>query len=391
MPRWQDDPVIEAKPIKAKWQDDPEATTVPKHPHAIVGEKVIGWLPEIGGAVGGAVGLAGGTVLGFGVGGAPGAIGGATLGGAAGESAKQLINRSIGKAAPATSADAAKAVGVQGGIQGGAQAVGGTIGAGMLKAAPVLMQSAVKPTLATLKQFKTTAPKVAKTLLEEGVNVTRGGLAKLEALLTATNKEIGALVANAPGTIPKERVAAQALSTAGRFARQTNPTADLQAVGATVQEFLEHPVYRGALSVPEAQALKVGTYQQVGKKYGQLSSAHTETQKALARGLKEEVADAVPAVAELNKKDSAYMAAVEAVGRRLNVAGNRDPVGFAWVTSQPATFLAALMDRHPAVKSMIANAMWKSASAATGVTPQLIRAAVHALTTEAPDDEPPAQ
>ena len=143
----------------------------------------------------------------------------------------------------------------------------------------------------------------------------------------------------------------------------------------------------GALTVPEAQAMKIGTYREIGKNYGKQSSASVETQKALARGLKEEIEAAIPKIKSLNAREGEIMAAQEAVGHRVAIAGNRDPVGFAWVTHTPQTFLAALMDRSPVVKSMLARGMYNSAGAATKVSPQLIRAAVVALASGESDDE----
>jgi hypothetical protein len=345
-------------------------------------------LPAVGGAVGGIVGGIGGTVAGMGVGGAPGAIGGAVVGGSAGEAARQLINRARGTATPTTAGAAATDIGTQGAIQGAAEATGVAVGAGMKAAGPYLMQKALKPTVTMLNEYKTTAPKLVQTLLDEGVSVTQSGVMKLQKLLDATNAEIRSVVANATGTIDKNTIAARALDTAQKVSRQVNPTKDLQAVGDTVEEFINHPVFTGRLTVPEAQAMKVGTYQQIGKKYGEVSSAAIETQKALARGLKEEIAAEVPGIAGLNTKDAELMAALDATGRRVALSGNRDPVGFAWVAQHPTTFLAAIFDRSPAVKSMIARGMYQSAASAARVAPQLVRAAVTALATHESDAGP---
>lgn len=361
--------------------------TLRQHPLAALGDKVVGWLPAAGGMAGGLIGAAGGTVAGMGVGGVPGAIGGAALGQAAGEAARQIARFGSGQPTPQTAGQAAGQIGTQGLIGAASELTGQGIGAGMAAAAPKIMQSALKPTLTTLKEYGTTAPKLVKTLLDEGINVTEGGLAKLQNIFTATNKEIHDAVANATGAIDPKSVAARALQTAGRVSKQVNPTADLKAVGDTVEEFLQHPIYKGAPMTPaEAQAMKIGTYQQIGKKYGEVSSASIETQKALARGLKEDIAAEVPKIAELNAKDSSIMAAMDAVGRRVAVAGNRDPVGFAWVAHTPSTFLAALIDRNPAVKSMLARGMYDSAAAASKVSPNVIRAAVQALASGGGDE-----
>ncbi len=342
-------------------------------------------LPAVGGAVGGILG--GGAGIPSGPGAVATAAGGAALGGAAGESARQLARRVIGASVPATSGEAALDIGKEAAIQGGAQAVGGTLAGGMKSGAARLMQSAVKPPLKMAKDV----PKIVQTLLDEGINVSPRGVENLDRLLSAKNAEIAEAVANAPGLIPKERVAARALPVAQRLARQVNPSADLEAVGSTVQEFLQHPTTGAALTVPEAQAMKVGTYAQIGKNYGKLSSATVETQKALARGLKDEIVAEAPQVAGLNAAESRLILAREAVGRRVALSGNRDPVGFAWVTSHPTTFLAALIDRAPAVKSMLARGMYSSAGGAAKVSPQLIRAAVVALASREGETENPGQ
>lgn len=355
------------------------------------------WLPGAGGAIGGMVG--GKT--------------GAAIGAAAGEGYKQLAQhateipgaiadvarnaiaqpgataRGFAQGAGAGAVNAGTQAVVQGALP---QAAGEVIGAGMKAAAPWLMQKALKPAMGLLNEYKTTAPKLVQTLLDEGVSVTQGGLDKLQRLFDATNQEIRDAVANATGTIDKKNVAARALPTAVKVAQQVNPTKDLQAVGETVGEFLDHPILSGpTLSVPDAQAMKVGTYKAVGKKYGEVSSAAIETQKALARGLKEEIATEVPGIAGLNAKDSELMAALDAVGRRVALAGNKDPIGFAWVAAHPTTFLAALFDRSPAVKSMIARGLYQTAGAMAKVSPQLIRSAVTALaSTEPQSDAPPA-
>lgn len=354
--------------------------------------KAVDWLPSIGGAAGGAVGAAGGTAFGMGVGGVPGAIGGAAVGGAAGEAAKQLINRATGRAeAPSDSLSAAGQIAGQGALQGAAQGVGAGAGAALEAVGPRIMQSALKPTVAVLKEYNTTGSRIAKTLLDNGVNVTEGGLSKLQGLLDMNQADIKAAVQGATGAINKRDVAARTLTTAAQLARQTNPTADLEALGSTVGEFMNHPVITGpTMSIPEAQAMKVGTYQQIGKKYGEVSSAAIETQKALARGLKEEIAAAVPQIKGLNMREADLMAALDSVGRRAAVSANRDPVGFAWVAHAPQTFLAALIDRNPTVKSLIARGAWGAAGAVSGVSPQVIRAAVQTLATSGDSGDAPA-
>jgi hypothetical protein len=224
-------------------------------------------------------------------------------------------------------------------------------------------------------------PRVVKTLLDEGVNVTESGVTKLKALLNATHSDVKAAIqgAEAAGAqIHPNAVASRLTETAKQFANQVNPGPDLNAVAEAGNQFLE--AHGGQMLSPtQAQSLKQGTYSVLSKKYGQLGSAETEAQKALARGLKEELERAAPGIDVLNAKEADQLKALNALGRRVALTGNKDPIGFAWVTHNPMVFLTALIDRSPAVKSMLANGLYQSAGAAAKVSPDLIRTAVVAL------------
>jgi hypothetical protein len=333
-------------------------------------------LPAVGGAIGGLAGN----------------IPGALLGGAAGEAYKELIQRARGKAAPVGALGAVGEMAQQSVTQGAAQAVGEKVVGPVLEAgAKRLMQSALKPTLAVAKQYRTSAPAIVQTLLDEGISVTKSGMAKLESLVSATNDQIKAAIAGSSAEVPALRVAGRLSDTARTFTNQVNPASDLNAISNAGEEFLNHPRInaQGNLSVQDAQALKQGTYKQLqNRAYGELKNADTEAQKSLARGLKEEVATAVPGVSGLNAKETQLLAALDATGRRVALTGNRDPIGFAWVTHNPMTFLTALADRSPAFKSYLARGLYTTAAAAAKVSPQLIRAAVQAAATSGDDQEP---
>lgn len=380
------------------------------------------WLPAAGATVGGVIGGIGGTAFGLGFGGLPGAVGGAAVGGAAGEAANQLVDRLTGDAtAPTSATEAATGMAGQAALQGGMQAVGGAVAPALKAGGQRLMQSSLKPGIGALKDMMKGAevPKVVQTLLDEGVNVTRGGILKLQGLVDATNDTIRAAVRQSPAQIAPVRVAARTGPTRRAFAQQVNPDADVNAVREATQQFLRNPAttktaqvgtkhvptgvlnaqgqmtttaqpVMGRVSRPlsavEAQDLKVGTYRQIGKKYGQQSAAAVEAEKALARGLKEELQKAIPSIQALNKREGDLIEALEQVGRRVAVSSNRDPVGFGWVASYaPLNFLAALMDRSASVKSFLARGMYQSAAKVAGVPEHLIRAAVTALATSGDD------
>lgn len=365
-------------------------------------DTTIDFLPAVGGMAGGIIGGIGGTVLGMGVGGAPGAVGGAALGGATGEAAKELINRARGAQAPATSTQAAQAIGSNALNQAGMEATGAAV-APLVKpalqgAGKWLMQSAMKPGVGLLSRApEDVTPPVIKTLLKEGISVTPYGAQKLGRIITASNQEIKDALAAVPISVNPYKVAGRVVDTAKKFATQVNPDADVAAVEQVGAQFLKN---RGGAMIPGqvAQDLKTGTYRVLRDKYGELSSAATEGEKALARGLKEEIASefaktgvgtrgtlGLPGGVDITAANAREGRAIEALAplmRRLGIDANKNPGGIGVLAiERPATFLAWLIDRSPAVKSMLANGLYKSASHASGIPQNLIRLAVQSAAT----------
>lgn len=352
--------------------------------------KAADWLPAAGGAVGGIVGGIGGTVGGLGVGGVPGAVGGAALGGATGEALKQLAHRALGdEDAPTSTGEAIAGMGTQAALQGGAEFAGGLVVKGAAKAAPALMQSALKPAYKTVEKAvkNVELPRVVKTMLDEGVNVTAGGIGKINGLLTATNQEIKDILANSTAKVYPEAVASTADDVIARAGQQVAPMGDTTAASGVVDEFMR--VHGGApnfpakpLSVQQAQALKQGTYKALGQRaYGETKGAAIEAEKALARGLKEGIESAHPEVKGLNAREAALIEAKDAITKRVALAANRDPGGIGWIAENPKSFMAFLMARSPAVKSLLARGLYQSAARAGGVPENLIRLAMQSLAT----------
>lgn len=174
-----------------------------------------------------------------------------------------------------------------------------------------------------------------------------------------------------------------------KFANQVNPEADLAAIDAAKQEFLKNNP--NAIAAATAQDIKSGTYSQLRGKYGELSSATNEAQKALARGIKEELETQFPEIKGLNAKEGQLInldGALERAVRRVNnrdifslggklAAGTGAAVGAA--TGETAAGGAAGLALHyvlsdPMVQSKLAIAISKGAKG--GVVPSAAQARV---------------
>lgn len=235
-----------------------------------------------------------------------------------------------------------------------AGAVGSAISNGMDTAAHKLMQSALKPTIEQLRTGK--AATAIQTLLDEGINATRGGVDTLRGRIGGINDQVSDLIKTSTGTVSKQKVIDALNGTRQDFAKQVSPTADMNAINGVADDFSAHPLISGdSIPVQLAQQLKQGTYAILNKKYGQVGSAETEAQKALARGLKEGVADAAPEISALNAQESKLITTLGVTERRALMDANKNPMGLAILAHDPATWAAFMADKSALFKSLAAR------------------------------------
>lgn len=269
-------------------------------------------------------------------------------------------------------------------LQGGAMVAGGAAGVGATrplktalstagKAIPEsvperMYESALKPST-TLPAGK--RAQIIRTGLENEIPVSAEGAAKLSDLLNDVNQKIADKIhiSNRLGaTVDPLEVSSRLGDVGQQFVNQVNPEADLAAIQRSGEEFLR--TQPSDIPIERAQQLKQGTYQQLRKKYGQLGSADIESQKALARGLKEEIANQLPEINELNAQDSKFINLDQALERAVARISNHQLLGIGTpitggavgvVTKSSklgaiAGTLKAVID-DPGVKSRIAIAL----------------------------------
>jgi hypothetical protein len=129
------------------------------------------------------------------------------------------------------------------------------------------------------------------------------------------------------------------------------------------------------MSAADAQAMKQGTYRVLQGKYGEQGSASVEAQKALARGLKEEIATQFPEISKLNSTESQLLDLQPVLERAVNRISNQQAIGIgmpiagtavkAATGSTSAGAVAMMMKSvldNPAVKSRLAIAVSKGSN-----------------------------
>lgn len=226
--------------------------------------------------------------------------------------------------------------------------------------APGLMQSSLKPVLSQLQSGD--ADRAIKTLLQEDVSPNAAGMNKLSGKVNELNTRISELVNNAPNVISKQKVLNIANQIRARLSLPVNSSKDIEALNQSLNEFASHPLLQGsdAISVPLAQQMKQETYRSLGDKaYGELGSASRESQKALARGLKEEIAANVPAVQGLNQRESDLLNAMNVIERRALLEGNKNPLGLGTLTPSKEMFALHMADKSGNIKAKLARELYK--------------------------------
>lgn len=252
-----------------------------------------------------------------------------------------------------------------------------------------LMQSALKPGVKAMESGKSAT--AIDTMLDEGINVSHGGLTKLHEKIDSINDQIASAIENSTALVDKASVASRLKKTMDDFVKQVTPMSDVKTIQRAYNEFMDHPILpkitpgtpaktveskildeRGKPftseipAVPEsgtnqfpvktAQEMKQRTYRSLkDKSYGELKSADIEAQKTLARGLKEEVALAVPEVAPLNARDSKLLTTLPLVERRVLMEANKNPAGLGILSLNPKHFALWMADRSSLFKSMVAR------------------------------------
>lgn len=264
------------------------------------------------------------------------------------------------------------------GVVRGANWAGGKIADGLHRSSNRLMQSAIKPTIAELRSGD--AATAVQTLLDNGINPNAAGVNKLRSMVDDINTDIAGRIQNSSAMIDKSNVMNALADVRTKFGNQVSPTADLNAIRGVADDFVAHPAYPGSsLPIQAAQELKQGTYRALSKKYGQLGSAEVEAQKGLARGLKDEIAKAIPEISGLNAQESKLITTMKVAERRALMEMNKNPMGLAALAQSPSSWALFMADKSALFKSLAARMLNSSVNAAQAGAPAIERAAANPL------------
>lgn len=232
-----------------------------------------------------------------------------------------------------------------------------------------LMQSALKP---TIKQLKTGDSRVAvDTLLDYGINPNKRGVEKLRGTIDDINDDIGMRISGSNATVSRQKALDYLAGVRAKAGNQVSPTADVGAIQGVADDFLNHPnIASDAIPVQQAQELKKGTYQALRGQYGQVRGSAIEAQKAVARGLKDQIADVVPGIGPLNAEEARLLKTLDVTERRALMEMNKNPMGLSILAGNKAAFIGFMADGSAAFKALAARSI-NRASAAPSYAPSL--------------------
>lgn len=229
------------------------------------------------------------------------------------------------------------------------------------KPANWFMQSAVKP--AQDDRLSGAAGKAFRTMYEEGINATRGGMDKAADKIGKLHTGVEDTIAASNATVPVGPMGQKYLEQYEKALTQANPNADLDAVKGVWGEFVNSPLAKNQdeLPVQIAHLIKRGTQQSVGSKsYGELGSSSVEAQKGLARYLREGVGEAVPSVLEPLKRESGLMNVLDVARNRALLNANSNPLslGALRIGDNPLSTAAFMADKSALLKSLAARGLF---------------------------------
>lgn len=269
--------------------------------------------------------------------------------------------------------------------------VGGALeGAGREK-----MYEAINPNQAARESGR--GADAASFMVEEGYNATHGGRAKMKGRVQELQADISQITNTSTNSISRQNAIRHIYDVFDKYDNALDAHGAWHDVATVMNQFLAHPNWAGRASMPvsAAQEMKALIYKDNANAYRpgtpQKSSPTVDAEKALARGLKEEIARAEPQVSLLNAEESQLLNALQVTKRMSTTEGriadnlSRHPFLVHALLKHPKLATAVMLNKSPAFKSMWARLEFNLGKAvrAAGGSDTKVPLAADAATSEA--------
>jgi hypothetical protein len=158
--------------------------------------------------------------------------------------------------------------------------------------------------------------------------MSTAGAQKISDALGAIRQDVRSEVTTAAqrgATIDPGAVRVRLADTRQKFGQQVNPDSDLRTIDKVGDNFSANNP--GPIPADQAQSMKVGSNALNGAKYGKVSTAQVEAEKALTRGIKEELETQLPELKGLNAAQAKLMNLDDILGKAVNKYVNQGGFG----------------------------------------------------------------
>lgn len=247
--------------------------------------------------------------------------------------------------------------------------LGGGLGAKLEPAAQKLgmnlMTRALKPDKAA--RVSGQGETAVKTLLDEGINVTRGGAEALRDKVDDLQATVAQILDRYPNAmVDKQRVYDALSDSISRATKQGTPQDEVATLNKAVMDFAQHPLLQGSDRIPVqlAQELKQGVWRRLKDPAfakGVAPSGARDAQKSIGSGLRQGIEDVAPEVGPINAETKKFLDTLKLVETRVGAEGNKNLMGLGAISPSMHNFLAWMLDRYPAGKSMLARYFYSHA------------------------------
>lgn len=225
-----------------------------------------------------------------------------------------------------------------------------------------LMQIALKPN----KEARDSgdAVKAVRTMLEEGANVSDGGVAKLTDKINALDDQLTQAIADSTAKLKNTDLLKSLQGVIKRYRDGTLGEKSVAKINEVADSLLQHPAFdaNGEMTVQAAQKMKRQNYAELGDKAfgtGLRPQAERDALKAITHDIKDGIEKSASTGSDLagipspagaiNAQMSPLINARNIAQDRVLASGNNNLFGIGLLN--PKTLLLSLMDRSPLMTS----------------------------------------
>ena len=280
------------------------------------------------------LGLVGGGIIGTAAEPGVGTVGGAALGYGIGRQGANLLDEKLGISKPATFKESATRslndmkTGAE--LEMGGQILGPMIGGAAKQLNKMGYSLAEKSLKVPPSVPSATRSNVINTMLDNGIPISKSGLAKAKGILTDLNDQMDMAVASSPNKnnlIDTNAVLGPVQDLRDKMLNTVNGKELAAKLDGVVKSFTSQ--YGPQMTVEQAQTVKQNTNALLSKAYGQIQDVTTESIKQVVRGLKDQIAEAIPEISGINANYGKMKDLEKWLERAVNRTGNWDILSLA--------------------------------------------------------------